>query len=167
MYSNLELLRRDLVVADACQAALGDLTASVRGSLASWFHDVDVELVFPLAEMPMTDEERRSLTGLVVGEMLAAVTQVAERGLGDAEAFAELAPILDPLWREFTGLSAAILNEVWRAGLPEDDEDREQRIRAIEAMTGLDRESLLREAASDRRMLGLISRFGLTTEDLR
>jgi hypothetical protein len=166
MTSNLELLRRDLVVADACQTALGDLTASVRGSLASWFRDLDAELVFPLPEMPMTAEERRSMTGLVVREMLAAVTEVASRGLGDEDSFEALAPVVDPLWKEIIGLSAPLLNEVWRSNLPEDDEDREERIRVLETMTGLGREELVRGAVSDRRLRGLISRLGLRTEDL-
>lgn len=166
MTSNLELLRRDLVVADACQNALGDLTSSVRGSLASWFQDVDAELVFPLPEMPMTEEERRSFTAVVVREMLAAVTSVAVKGFDDETAFVELAPVLDPLWKELTGLSAPLLNQVWRANLPENDSDREERIHVLESITGLDRESLVREAASDRRLRGLISRLGLRTEDL-
>jgi hypothetical protein len=166
MYTNLELLRRDLVAAKACFDALGDLTASVRGSLAGWFHDVDVDLVFPLAEMPLADEERSSLTGTVIVEMLDAVTKVAGLGLSDAEAFERLAPVLDPIWKEFVGLSAGILNEVWRESLPSNDEERQQRIHALEMMTGLSREDIASNIITDRRLRGLVSRFGITAEDL-
>ena len=166
MHTNLELLRRDLVAANACFDALGDLTASVRGSLAGWFHDVDAELVFPLAEMPLEAAERSSLTGTVIVEMLEAVTRIAGLGLSDAESFERLAPLLDPLWKEFVGLSAGILNEVWRASLPSDDDERRQRVQALEMMTGLSREDIAATMASDRRLRGLVSRFGITADDL-
>lgn len=166
MYTNLELLRRDLIAAKACFEALGDLTASVRGSLAGWFHDVDVELVFPLAEMPLADDERAALTGTVIVEMLDSVTKISGLGLSEVEAFERLAPVLDPLWREFVGLSAGILNEVWRSSLPSDDEERQQRIHALEMMTGLSREDIASTMVSDRRLRGLVSRFGITADDL-
>lgn len=166
MYTHTELLRRDLVAVKACFDALGDLTASVRGSLAGWFRDVDAELVFPLPEMPLEDDERTALTGTVICEMLDAVTEVSGLGLSDAQAFERLAPVLDPLWKEFVGLSAGILNEVWRASLPSDDEERMQRVEALEAMTGLAREDIARELVSDRRLRGLVSRFGITADDL-
>jgi hypothetical protein len=166
MYTNLELLRRDLVAAKACFDALGDLTASVRGSLACWFHDVDAELVFPLAEMPLADDERAALTGTVIVEMLDSVTEVSGLGLSEVEAFERLAPVLDPLWKEFVGLSAGILNEVWRSSLPSDDAERQQRIHALETMTGLSREDIASTMVSDRRLRGLVSRFGITADDL-
>lgn len=166
MHTNLELLRRDLVAAKACFDALGDLTASVRGSLAGWFHDVDAELVFPLAEMPLDADERSALTGTVIVEMLDAVVEVAGLGLSEVEAFERLAPVLDPLWKEFVGLSAGILNEVWRASLPSDDEERSQRVHALEMMTGLSREDIAATMVSDRRLRGLVSRFGITADDL-
>jgi hypothetical protein len=166
MYTNLELLRRDLIAAKACFDALGDLTASVRGSLAGWFHDIDAELVFPLSEMPLESAERSALTGTVIVEMLDAVTRVAGLGLSEAESFERLAPVLDPLWKEFLGLSAGILNEVWRSSLPSDDEERQQRIHALEMMTGLSREDIASTMTSNRRLRGLVSRFGITAEDL-
>ena len=166
MHTNLELLRRDLVAAKACFDVLGDLTASVRGSLAGWFRDVDAELVFPLAEMPLADAERSSLTGTVLVEMLVSVTEVSGLGLSDAEAFERLAPSLDPLWKEFVSLSAGVLNEVWRSSLPSNEEELLERIHVLETMTGMSREDIASTMVSDRRLRGLVSRFGITADDL-
>jgi hypothetical protein len=159
-------LRRDVIVALAALDAVNDLTPAVRAGLANWFQDVDIDMVFPLPEMPMTEEERRSLAEIILRDMLAAIDSVVARGLADDVAFSELAPILDPLYRELFSLHTHVLNEEWRENLPSDEEDRRERLELLLAITGMDLDDIRAQIANDRGLLGFVTRLGLTAEDL-
>jgi len=164
--SHLERFLHDIVAAAACFNALGYLTAPVKGGLAEWFRDVEIDMVFPLPEMPLSDEERSSLTSAIVSEMLAATQRYVDEGIDDAVAFDRLAPILDPLWRELFALSTTEMNAAWRSSLPSSAEEKRERIFALESVTGLAREDIRREASTDRDLLAVVTRFGVTLEDL-
>lgn len=164
-FSNMELLRRDIVAARATLDALGALTHSVFNGVAHWFSNVEVERVHPLPVLVVSDEERTSLLGAVIDDLLTAIDAVAVKNLDDDEAFEVLAPVVDSLWREFYGLHAPLLNEAWAASLPTSDEERQNRVMRLEQMTGMDRQEIVARALVDRQMLATISIFGLTLDD--
>lgn len=165
LLSNVEMLRRDVVAARATLDALGTLTPTIFKGISQWFFDVPVERMHPLPVLEMSDVERASLLGVVLDDLLAAIVATASKGLSDAAAFEALAPIVDPLWREFYGLHAALLNESWAATLPKTDDERQHRVLRLEQLTGLDRQEILAQALVDRQMLATITIFGLTLDD--
>jgi hypothetical protein len=164
--SNLDNLRRDLVAADAVFNALGSITPSIRGSIEMWFPDVEVEEVYPLPEWPFEPKERHRMIGVTITEMRSAVEAVIADGLQERDAFEVLAPVLDPLYREFYALQAQDFNAAWREMLPSSQDELDARIEHIEAITGLDRDELRERAGQDRRLLAFVTRFGVTLEDL-
>jgi hypothetical protein len=164
--SQLERLRRDICVAALCFEAFNDVTPAARAGLATWFEDVEVNKIFPIPTLELTEEESRTLNATVLDEMLAAVQQCADEHLDDKTAFKRLGPVLDPLYREFYGLHAASLNAMWEAHRPKDHDDREMRIHMIESITGFDRAELVERAAQDPDLLIFINRAGLTLSDL-
>lgn len=164
--SQLHQLHRDLWVASLCLEAFNELTPAVRAGVSHWFEDVEVNRVFPLPALELTDDERLTLNVTVIDEMLAAVQHAISDELDDETAFKRLAPILDPLYREFYGLHAAELNALWEAHRPKDRDEREMRIHMIESITGLDRAELVERASQDQDLLAFISRAGLTLHDL-
>jgi hypothetical protein len=162
----LEKLRRDLCVAALCLESFGDLTEAARAGIAHWFEDVEVNKIFPLPALELTDEERSNLITIVVNEMLEAVQHCTDEALNDADAFKQLAPVLDPLYKEFYGLHAAMFNELWEEHRPKSHDEREMRIHLLETLTGLDRGELLERAQGDQDLLAMISRAGITLKDL-
>jgi hypothetical protein len=162
----LEKLRRDLCVAALCIEAFGELTEAARAGITHWFEDVEVSKIFPLPALELTDEERSTLIKTVIDEMLAAVTDCSDESLDDKKAFECLGPVLDPLYKEFHSLHAALYNELWEAHRPKSHDEREMRIHLLETLTGLDRGELLERAPGDQDLLAMISRAGITMSDL-
>jgi hypothetical protein len=85
-----------------------------------WFQNVEIK--YPIAEMPLSADERAELAEQIVDEML----QHTQNGInaleqgGDPEmVFDKLASELDALWRELTGVYAEILNKGYRAQVGE------------------------------------------------
>jgi hypothetical protein len=163
----VEKLRRDLCVAALCLDAFGELTEAARAGITHWFEDVEVSKIFPLPALELTDEERSTLLKTVIGEMLAAVTNCTDESLDDRKAFARLGPVLDPLYKEFHSLHAALYNELWEEHRPKSHDEREMRIHLLETLTGLDRGELLQRAPEDQDLLAMISRAGITMSDLK
>ena len=162
----VEKLRRDLCVAALCLDAFGELTEASRAGITHWFEDVEVSKIFPLPALELTDEERGTLIKTVIGEMLDAVTSCTDESLDDRKAFERLGPVLDPLYKEFHSLHAALYNELWEAHRPKSHDEREMRIHLLETLTGLDRGELLQRAPDDQDLLAMISRAGITMSDL-
>lgn len=164
--SSTERLRRDLVAADACFRALGSLTPTVRDGVTQWFPDVEVEELFPLPEWPLSPQERHRMIGVAVEEMLAAVDAVAAEGLIEDEAFEVLAPVLDPLYREFHALHAQEYNARWRDSRPGTPDELDLRIAQLEMITGMDRGEFRERCTADRRFHAFLTGFGVTLDDL-
>jgi len=169
MSQEMRDLRRELLLAWISMAMFGEVTGSVRVGLRRWFLDADSELVYPLAEMPMTGVERTKLTVAVLLEMLVAVDEVCRLNLAASEALERLSPVFDPLWREFVGLCAPVLNDEWRSNLPVDEEDRRARVAILEQLTGMSRGEIadgITANPPNRHLRSRVSRLGLTVEDL-
>lgn len=169
MSQELKELRRDLLLASISMAMFGEITGPVRIGLQRWFLDVDSELVYPLAEMPMTAAERTKLTATVILEMLVAVDDVCRLNLPASEALERLSSVFDPLCREFVGLCAPVLNDEWRSNLPVDEEDRRVRVAILEQLTGKSRVEIadgITANPPNRHLRSRVSRLGLTVEDL-
>lgn len=81
-------------------------------TVAHWFENV--EIIYPIAEMPLSGEETIELGGSVAGEMTSVVeTAISEiqGGAGDDEVLERASAKLDSLWRELAGVYAPVLNE--------------------------------------------------------
>jgi hypothetical protein len=152
-----------LVVADAFD---GRLTPAVRSGVEEWFSDITREDVFPLAVLPLSDDERRVLVGAILTEMLSHVDAAIGAGLSDMEAFASLGELVDPLFREFRSAHAEAANDEWRKTLPQTAEDLSGRIEALKFMTGLDVDELRDRARADRRLHAMMTQIGVTLDDL-
>lgn len=87
-------------------------TYAVIDAVANWFDDVEIR--YPIPEMPFDAKERRKLVYEVSGELLGhfvtAVEQSGASGELDEERFAVLAAAVDPLWRELAGAFAVEIN---------------------------------------------------------
>ena len=106
-----ESMRDDAVVLATMAATNGPITPSIIKGLESWFGDVEVK--YPIAEMSFADGERDDLLAKVAEELasqFAALVARYDTGELDENVFQELAPTVDPLWREITGLLAPELN---------------------------------------------------------
>jgi hypothetical protein len=102
-------VREDTHVLAVVAASDAPLTNAVLSGVARWF--LDVEIRYPIAEMPMDDVERRGLLITVTKELYDLFDQACSSGEMNDEAFAILAADVDPLWREITGLLATQFNE--------------------------------------------------------
>jgi hypothetical protein len=102
-------VREDTHVLAVVAASDAPLTNAVLSGVARWF--LDVEIRYPIAEMPMNDVERRGLLTTVTKELYDLFDQACSSGEMNDEAFAILAADVDPLWREITGLLATQFNE--------------------------------------------------------
>lgn len=163
----LQSLEIDVDVASMTVHKYGHLTPAVQYSLEKWFADVSTDIIFPMTEMPLDDAERSSLMALAIDDMLSAIRSVKEKNLDDQESFAILAPILDPLWRELSGILAPNLNEAWQTIRPKDHYDLEQRIAFIENMLGTSRDELYNRSLVDLKLRAFISKLGLTPDELK
>jgi hypothetical protein len=88
-----------------------EMNTSLLGLAERWFQNVEV--VYPIAEMPITQEQRATLGETVLQEMVSAVTSAIdaiEAETDPDEIMPELATTLDGLWRELTGVYATVLN---------------------------------------------------------
>lgn len=163
----LQSLELDIDVAAMVVHKYGHLTPAVQYSLEKWFADVSVDTVFPMTEMPLDDTERSLLMVLAIDDMLSAIRSVQAKNLDDQESFAILAPILDPLWRELSGILAPNLNEAWQNIRPKDQDDLEQRIAFMENMLGTSRDELYNRSLIDLKLRAFISKLGLTPDELK
>ncbi len=89
-----------------------EMNTSLLGLAERWFDNV--EIVYPIAEMPIEDDQRNKLARTVLSEMCASVTNTIstiESGSDPDDVMPSLAVTLDGLWRELTGLYAPVLNK--------------------------------------------------------
>lgn len=81
-------------------------------TVAHWFENVEIK--YPIAEMPLSGEEKIELAGAVADEMTsvveAAIAEI-EGGRGEDDVLARASAKLDSLWRELAGVYAPVLNE--------------------------------------------------------
>jgi|MesohylFT_1024984.scaffolds.fasta_scaffold70262_1 hypothetical protein len=101
-------VRNDTHVLSVVAASDAPMTNAVLSGVARWF--LDVEIRYPIAAMPLSDEERRTLLTTVTAELYAAFDAATKNPMDD-EKFAALAATVDPLWREISGLLATQFNE--------------------------------------------------------
>ena len=138
--------------------------------VAKWFGDVEIAL--PIAEMPMTEEERSTLSIQVAEDMIAALDKaiaVVANGGDEAGELRKVAAILDPLWRELAGLQARVLNEIHQRH--SDRPTREEVLEAIENMvqqlmqtTGEDEETTRNRMRKDAGVIRLLKQLGIDPE---
>jgi hypothetical protein len=140
--------------------------------VAKWFNDVEISL--PIAEMPMDEEERTTLTLQVADDMLKALDEAI--GALGAEAdedivIAKAAEDLDPLWRELAGLQARVLNEIYqRNATPESKaqvfEAIENMVEQLTQMTGEDEATIRERMRNDAGVRRLLKRMGIEPDSI-
>jgi len=81
-------------------------------TVGHWFENVEIK--YPIAEMPLSGEEKIELAGAMAGEM-AAIVEAAiseiEAGGAEDDVLRQTSEKLDTLWRELAGVYAPVLNE--------------------------------------------------------
>ena len=85
---------------------------TVLDTVAHWFENVEIK--YPIAEMPLSSEEQIELAGTVAGEMAAIVESAIgeiEGGTNEDDVLVRASAKLDALWRELAGVYAPVLNE--------------------------------------------------------
>jgi len=140
--------------------------------VAKWFNDVEIRL--PIAEMPMDEKERTTLTVQITDDMLKALDE-ALTALG-AEAdedivIAKAAEDLDPLWRELAGLQARVLNDIYqREVTPESKaqvlEAIENMVEQLKQMTGEDDATIRERMRNDAGVRRLLERMGIEPDSI-
>jgi hypothetical protein len=88
------------------------ITPTLIDIVGSWFSNV--EIIFPIPEMPIDAAERDALAKTVTTEMAEAFADAIVKLEGGAEfedTLEVLAPKVDGLWRELAGLYASEMNE--------------------------------------------------------
>jgi imidazolonepropionase-like amidohydrolase len=135
--------------------------------VAKWFSDVEIAL--PIAEMPMTEEERNTLSIQVAEDMISALDKAItslDNGGAEAEVLSQAAATLDPLWRELAGLQARVLNEIHQRH--SDRPTRAEVLEAIENMveqlmqaTGEDEETTRNRMRKDAGVIRLLRQLGI------
>lgn len=163
----LTALKTDIEVAAWVVSKYGYLTPSVQSSLERWFADVNLDTVFPVVEMPLDEKEKTSLLTVALADMLNYIGNVKDKNLDVEESFQQLAPLLDPLWREIAGILAPERNQAWESIRPRDPEELEQRISYMEQILNESREELYQRSKKDTKLRAAISRLGLTPEELK
>lgn len=140
--------------------------------VAKWFNDVEIRL--PIAEMPMDEEERATLTSQVADEMLKALDEAITALGGEADediVIAKAAEDLDPLWRELAGLQARVLNEIYqRNATPESKaqvfEAIEHMVEQLTQMTGEDETTIRERMRNDAGVRRLLKRMGIEPDSI-
>lgn len=140
--------------------------------VAKWFNDVEIRL--PIAEMPMDEEERATLTIQVADEMLKALDEAITALAGEADediVIAKAAEDLDPLWRELAGLQARVLNEIYqRNATPESKaqvfEAIEHMVEQLTQMTGEDEATIRERMRNDAGVRRLLKRMGIEPDSI-
>lgn len=88
------------------------INETVLDTVAHWFENVEIK--YPIAEMPLSNEEQIELAGTVAGEMAAIVESAIgeiEGGTNEDDVLVRASAKLDALWRELAGVYAPVLNE--------------------------------------------------------
>lgn len=148
------------------------VTEALLGSVAKWFGNVEIN--YPIAEMELDENARRSLALTVMQEMVEAVAKAVsslESGADAEFVLAEVSPVLDALWRELSGLYAPVLNAAFKrdtAGVnPEEVQQAvEAMLEGLAEMTGEDRESVLAELRQDPNFRAKLRRLGVDPDSL-
>lgn len=133
----LERTRRDFESFRHVVSAEIPVTDTFLAIVQRWFENV--EIAYPIPEMPIDDSERCTLGSDIAKELVDAVDSglAALRGGTDEDDCLErIAPRLDGLWRELTGVYAPILNAAFRERTEHlDDTIRERLIADMITMT--------------------------------
>jgi hypothetical protein len=148
------------------------VTEALLGSVSKWFGNVEIS--YPIAEMEMDENARRSLALTVMQEMSDAVTKAVsalENGTDAEQVLADVSPVLDALWRELAGLYALVLNTAFERDTegvnPEEVQQAvEAMLEGLAEMTGEDRESVLAELRQDPNFRAKLRRLGVDPDSL-
>lgn len=166
----LEMLRRSRNDFDTFRQIITakiDITATLLATVSRWFNNV--EIVYPIAVMELGEAERRTLAGHIIDEMITAFdTALADIEKGDEgeEVISRAAKILDPLWRELSGIYATVLNAEYEAAIAETDPEEirqmlEQTAEMMAEMSGEDIETIRAHMRSDENVRAKLRRFGV------
>lgn len=162
----IELMRDDVVVLATMAATNGPITTGIVNSVEAWFSDVEVK--YPIAEMPLEDEERNELLISVSKELVErfheALSQVNDDELAD-EVFEKLGADVDPLWREMTGLLATNLNKRFEAQRIA-EEDIPEVTESIKEALGDGEEEVRERLTKDAALRTHLRRIGLDPDKM-
>ncbi|MFM7088749.1 MAG: hypothetical protein ACKOW9_04440 [Candidatus Paceibacterota bacterium] len=167
---SIEAVRDDAVVLATVAAARIPITPSVIRGLEQWFGDVEV--VYPIPEMSLTETEKYDLLHTVCSEIASHFNQAVTSASGDVLAGDELgllANLVDPLWREVTGILSYDLNKrFYDNRVP--DESREQVIEMIKySVSGsgdVDDSAISEKIKSDPEIRTHLRRLGIDPDSL-
>ena len=148
------------------------VTPAVIEAVAKWFHDV--EIIFPIPQMELDENEKRSLTSEIADELVSefrsAIAKVNARGELADEDFEQLARNTDPLFRELSGVYADQLNAQFEENRV-DAEDAQEAINdmlsMIERMHGQDGLAEFRtRSKTDSTLRAQLRRMGLDPDKI-
>lgn len=106
----------DLRVIDACIKQGVPVTPAVLDAAWGWFGDV--EIILPIPEMGLAEEQRNALAAQVIDDIIVEFGKAAAKweDAPDETPVKEIAPDevekIDSLWRELAGCFAPVLNEM-------------------------------------------------------
>jgi len=149
-----------------------DVNETLLDTVANWFENVEIK--YPICEMPLTDEERTEIAGNVCGEMTAAV-EVAikeiESGRDEEEVMPKVSSKLDSLWRELAGVYAPILNARFQRVATEVDAEEvlaniRQMVTMMATMSGDDEESVRARMRKDEAIRAKLRKLGIDPDTI-
>lgn len=168
----LKLMRDDaytLAIVTAIDEA--PITEHVFGAVANWFDDV--EIIYPIAVMDISETEKRNLANAIATEMtkfFEVALQKAEANEFSKEDFELLGLEVDPLWRELTGVFAKELNDQFTASQQDDQNPIESIGKLIEMIAGTygeeGVEDFKNKAKTDKHFRAQLRRMGLNPDNL-
>jgi hypothetical protein len=134
-----------------------------------------VEIITPLAIMPMTETERLAINATILRDMETALQTADDTTLGEtsAEQYEYLIEHKDTehirnLWRELASANATIIND-YCAEVPEEDyeDEIENLLEMIDHIWNFDDEELRTAVATDSQLRMFIRRHGLNPDRVR
>lgn len=151
-HAQLDIYRDDTAVALAALDTLGRVPASAAQALAAHFADLNTPLPVAEFDLPLTAKEKLSFQRTALVEMLDAIDAVDRSSL-EAEIYAALAPVVDPLFRMFVSARAEEFNaEGLPAALPQLG-----LVDVVEAVTGTTAERIAEMISEDPVMRGVLT----------
>lgn len=149
-----------------------EMNTSLLGLAERWFQNVEV--IYPIAEMPIDDEQRSALGVIVLQEMDDAVSQALtsfEQGADPDDIMPTLSEKLDGLWRELTGIYAPVLNQRFEENT--EGIDREEILEQIRnglryqaEMNDVDENEIREEMLSDESVRAGLRHLGIDPDTL-
>jgi hypothetical protein len=136
-------------------------------TVGHWFENVEIK--YPIAEMPLSGEEKVKLAGAVAGEMTAiveaAISEIEAGGVED-DVLRRTSEKLDTLWRELAGVYAPVLNERFKRVADRADADEvlasiNRMVSVMAKMSGEDEDIIRERMRTDEAIRAKLRQMGV------